>query len=565
MTDSRVFDDRYRLDGTIAEGATSTVYRAWDVRLDRAVAVKVLRPTGALSEEERETFLNDARAVVRLNHPNVVTVLDAGIWEERPYLVMELLPEPNLRQRLRQGALPVDEALRIARRLASALWAGHSLGILHLDVKPENVLFSDSNEPKLADFSISRRFGAAAMGEDGTAVARTAYVAPEQATGHSLDSRADVYGLGLVLYEMLTGRRPSDEPVPPQQLNPLIPSGLSEIVMRALARDPDARFASAPALATALREYQEGAVQHTVAVPVARAPEPAPAAPPVFHEPAMARAAPLRERPRPHAAPPPEQRRGARGALWLVALLIVAGLCTGALITTRLLDGLAGEAGEAGTLPPILDAGTPTLEPVEVVPEPTPTPEPTPAPPTPEPPPEPTPEPPPPAPEPIPEPPPAEPEPLPPEPEVLRLEDPAWQGAYRRGSGNTFYGGRSAAWIYGTNSGYSTMQAVFDLGSPPAPGQAVLRIEGMDSEDEPKTPISIRVNDVEIFNGPNPLPNDQLPIDVGLWGSYDWPFDSALLRPGQNVVSISVLVEGAVGRPPWFMLDYADVIYQPAS
>jgi hypothetical protein len=140
------------------------------------------------------------------------------------------------------------------------------------------------------------------------------------------------------------------------------------------------------------------------------------------------------------------------------------------------------------------------------------------------------------------------------------LEDTAWQGSYRRASGNNVYGGRTAAWIYGTTTQFSTMQATFALGEQPS-GLATLSIEGMDSEGESKTPIRITVNDTEIYSGPNPLPNDDLPLETGTWTTYTWRFDAALLRPGQNMISISNLAPGAFSRPPFFMLDYAQIAF----
>lgn len=136
---------------------------------------------------------------------------------------------------------------------------------------------------------------------------------------------------------------------------------------------------------------------------------------------------------------------------------------------------------------------------------------------------------------------------------TVRLDDDTWRGGYRSARG---YGGRSATWIYGTNTQYSSMRAAFVLDERPT-GATRLVIEGMDSEDRPKTPILITVNDVEIFNGPNPLPNDDLPLETGTWDSAAFPFDPGLLRAGQNTIQITNLKPGAFSLPPFFMLDYA--------
>lgn len=143
----------------------------------------------------------------------------------------------------------------------------------------------------------------------------------------------------------------------------------------------------------------------------------------------------------------------------------------------------------------------------------------------------------------------------------VRIEDTEWQGSYRRANGPTTYGGRSATWIYGTTTDYATMRAEFQVRAQPA-GEALLVIEGMDSEDRAKTPIQIKINETEIFNGANPLPNDDLPFDTGTWASYTWRFDAALLHVGANTVTISNLAPGQFSRPPFFMLDYAEIQYE---
>ncbi|MDQ4074854.1 MAG: serine/threonine protein kinase, partial [Chloroflexota bacterium] len=142
---------RYRLIEMIGEGGMATVYRAWDTHLERSVAIKMMRPDGALSDMEQDAFLAEARMVAKLNHPNIVTLYDAGVADGQPFLVMELLPGWTLRQRLTTGPLPVAEARYLVDRIAAALEAAHAQRVLHLDVKPENVLFDARGEPKLSD------------------------------------------------------------------------------------------------------------------------------------------------------------------------------------------------------------------------------------------------------------------------------------------------------------------------------------------------------------------------------------------------------------------------------
>jgi hypothetical protein len=142
---------------------------------------------------------------------------------------------------------------------------------------------------------------------------------------------------------------------------------------------------------------------------------------------------------------------------------------------------------------------------------------------------------------------------------TVLLEDTDWQGGYRRPAGLT-YGGRTATWIYGSSTEYSIMRASFSIDGT-AEGTVSLTVEGMDSEGRTKTPIQLLINGTEIFNGPNPLPDDDQPLETGTWASTTWTFDASLLRPGQNEISFSNLAEGAFSRPPFFMLDYAQLIY----
>lgn len=145
--------------------------------------------------------------------------------------------------------------------------------------------------------------------------------------------------------------------------------------------------------------------------------------------------------------------------------------------------------------------------------------------------------------------------------QTVRLEDDVWQGSYRRSGGSSVYGGRTATWIYGSGTAYSTMQAAFEVTGQPV-GSAELRVEGMDSEGPSKTAIQITVNGTQTFDGANPLPDDDLPLDSGTWATATWTFDAALLRPGSNLISIVNRSPGQFSRPPFFMLDYAEIRYQ---
>jgi serine/threonine protein kinase len=654
--------DRYRLDERVGEGGMATVYRAWDNVLNRAVAVKVLHPH-ALSEAERNTFLHEARALARVRHPNVVAIYDAGLAGEQPYLVMELLQGPTLRAGLAYGPLALDESLRIARRLAEALAVAHDQQVLHLDVKPENVIFDEHDEPRLSDFGISRLLDEDHQPNAEGILGTAGYLAPEYLSDQPVDGRADVYGLGVVLYEMLTGHCPfcGDtptqqvaqqlvvDPAPPETVNTAVPPRLGQLVMRALARNPAERFASARELAQALRDYQRETHQPTAALHRAEAHPPAAPSPadptlipaPALSEPAApssARAATSRAPARSHPTP---RRRAtiheydspstgcSPTALWFLSVFALCGIITLALAVgilprvTALAPNPAGMPAQATrTSAPTLPASaTPAAEPTTVA-LPTsvlaiatitnvsaaPTIAPTTSAPTTLPPTETT---------------------IPPTPvlptvtatsaaptptftlpsatafvptattilptatripptatlfvptttsvpttatsipptatippfaatNIIRLEDTQWFGSYRR-SGTTIYGGRTATWIYGATTAYNSMEATFILLEQPI-GLVQLQIEGMDSEGTARTMISIEVNGLPIYLGPNPLPDDDLPLATGTWATATWDFDGTLLHPGQNTIRISNLEPGAFSLPPFFMLDYADVI-----
>jgi serine/threonine-protein kinase len=253
---------RYRLEEPIGYGGMGRVYRAHDELLDRGVAVKLLDAAAV-----EAAGLDEARAAARLSHPGIVQIFDVGIQAETGYIVMELVPGQTLRQILRQrGSLASDEAAELAAQIADALEATHRHGLVHCDVKPLNILVTPSGHVKLVDFGIAR--ATAASGTDSADEIRgsVAYVSPEQARGESVDGRSDVYSLGGVLYEMLVGRPPFGggssttltrrlvaDPAPPGMLSSGISAELETIVMRALARDPARRYASAGEMRDALR------------------------------------------------------------------------------------------------------------------------------------------------------------------------------------------------------------------------------------------------------------------------------------------------------------------------
>jgi serine/threonine-protein kinase len=267
----RLLDERYRLDETIARGGMATVYAATDTRLDRPVAVKVMRPGLADDPEFVERFAREARAAARLSSPEVVAVHDQGPdrGTGTAYLVMERVSGGTLRDVLRsEGALPPARALDLLEPALVALAAAHAAGLVHRDVKPENVLLSADGRVKVADFGLARAIETSSVtATTGLLIGTVAYLAPEQVEHGRTDTRTDVYAAGILLFELLTGAPPydSDSPMtvayrhvhddvpPPSRLVEGIPAGLDDLVVRATRRDPAARPVDAGAFLAELR------------------------------------------------------------------------------------------------------------------------------------------------------------------------------------------------------------------------------------------------------------------------------------------------------------------------
>src|SRR4051794_23979301 len=200
---------RYRLDAQIGAGGMSTVYKAFDVNLERRVAIKLLHREMSADGDQLERFRREARAVAQLSHPHIVGVIDAGEDENRPYIVFEYVEGETLKDRIRRlGRLPVDESIAYAIEIARALGNAHAHGIVHRDVKPQNVLLDPEGSAKVTDFGIARSLRDDGLTADGRVLGTTDYVSPEQALGHDVDGQSDIYSLGVVLYEMLTGDVP---------------------------------------------------------------------------------------------------------------------------------------------------------------------------------------------------------------------------------------------------------------------------------------------------------------------------------------------------------------------
>lgn len=247
--------DRYRLDEPLGRGAMGEVWRATDQSLGRPVAVKLLRPE---ETTDTERFRLEAQIAARLNHPHVVSVYDFGSHHDQLYLVMELIDGWTLAQeRSLRGALPPYEAAGIAAQMAAGLSAAHRQGVIHRDIKPANVMLAADRTVKITDFGIARFADAAAstLTATGKILGTADYLAPERALGRPAQPASDVYSLGCVLYELLTGRPPfrgatslavvqqhvDAAPVPPTRLRPEIPDRLADYLLRLLAKDPARR------------------------------------------------------------------------------------------------------------------------------------------------------------------------------------------------------------------------------------------------------------------------------------------------------------------------------------
>jgi serine/threonine-protein kinase len=262
--------ERYEMLELIGSGGMSSVYKAHDRLLERNVALKVLHPHYSEDDEYVERFRREARSVARLSHPNIVTVIDRGEADGHQFIVFELIDGENLKELIqRTGALPVRRAVELGIAIADALAFAHDHDLVHRDVKPQNVLLNGDGEAKVTDFGIARSLDVErGVTQTGTVLGTSAYLSPEQASGKTVTTATDVYSLGIVLYELLTGDVPFpgdnfvavamkhiNEP-PPDLLErrPDVPIRLAATIERALAKDPDERFGSMTELSSALRQ-----------------------------------------------------------------------------------------------------------------------------------------------------------------------------------------------------------------------------------------------------------------------------------------------------------------------
>src|SRR6185436_9504684 len=252
-----LLNGRYRLDAQIGAGGMSTVYRAFDTVLERPVAIKVMHRESASDSDQLERFRREARAVAQLNHPHIVTVIDAAEDDGTPYIVFEYVEGETLKDRIRRDdRLPVSEAVAYAIEIGRALSCAHEHKLVHRDIKPQNVLIDPDGRAKVTDFGIARSLEAQGLTATGRVLGTTDYVSPEQALGHEVTGQSDIYSLGIVLYEMLTGEAPYKadtqvavamkhvrEPLPDvQRRRPEISASLARVVERATAKETQNRY-----------------------------------------------------------------------------------------------------------------------------------------------------------------------------------------------------------------------------------------------------------------------------------------------------------------------------------
>ena len=275
---------RYELGERIAAGAMGSVFEAHDTRLGRPVAVKLLKDHLADDATFIERFRREARAAAALTHPNIAHVFDFGIDGRHHYLVMELVEGRDLARVLREdGPIEPERTADIGAKIAGALAHAHEGGVIHRDVKPANVILCPDDRVKVTDFGIARAVGESTLTATGSVMGTAQYISPEQASGKPAGPTSDIYSLGIVLFEMLTGvvpfpgesalsiamRHINDEVPAPSSLQPAVPSELDEIVTRACAKDPNARFPSAQEMGVALRSGSAAPVTGTATDPIA--------------------------------------------------------------------------------------------------------------------------------------------------------------------------------------------------------------------------------------------------------------------------------------------------------
>jgi serine/threonine protein kinase len=367
--DQRLLGGRYQLEGLLGQGGMAQVYRGTDTVLGRTVAIKVLGPQYTRDEAFVTRFRREAQAAARLNHPGVVSVYDTGSDQGVHYIVMEYVAGRTLAEILHQeGRLLPERAAEVAAQVAGALSFAHAAHLVHRDVKPANIMLTPGGEVKVMDFGIARALSTDSLTQTATVLGTASYLSPEQAQGAAVDPRSDVYSLGVVLYEMLTGQAPfagdspvavaykhvREDPVLPTALVPEVGEDLEAVVMKAMAKNPANRYASAEEMKEDLERVLHGE-------PVAATPVLAP------EQSTQVLTRPVRDTAvLPVPAVDDERRRRRQGARWMVALVafLVFLLLAGGFLVVR----AAFQGSPAALTPPSPGVRSPSVTPTLSVP-----------------------------------------------------------------------------------------------------------------------------------------------------------------------------------------------------
>ena len=271
LGEGKIFADKYAMVGEIGRGGMGIVYRAEDIKLKRAVALKFLPLKFMGAPEARERFIREAQAAAALNHPNICTIYEVAEVDGQPYIAMEFVEGQSLRQKINRGPMAADTAADFAVQVAEGLETAHQRGIIHRDIKSANIMVTGKGQAKIMDFGLAKVAGESQLTKEVVTIGTAAYMSPEQAQGEDLDMRTDIWSFGVVLYEMLTGQMPfrgdresvilhsivGAEPRPVRQIKPDIPMELQRIIERALKKKRRDRYSSAAEMAADLRKYLE--------------------------------------------------------------------------------------------------------------------------------------------------------------------------------------------------------------------------------------------------------------------------------------------------------------------
>lgn len=267
----KLLDGRYYIETIIGSGGMATVFRATDQLMNRIVAIKMLRDEFANDAASVKRFINESRAVAMLSHENIVNIYDVSVSDESKYIVMEYIEGITLKNYVaNKGALEAGEVISCAEQILCALEHAHSKGVIHRDIKPQNIMLLKNGQIKVADFGIAKLPSAETVTVSDKAIGTVYYISPEQASGKKVDARSDLYSLGALLYEISTGQLPfdnentvsialmqiNDNPSPPREVNPNIPVGLQEIILTAMEKDPDMRFQSASQMLSCIQKLK---------------------------------------------------------------------------------------------------------------------------------------------------------------------------------------------------------------------------------------------------------------------------------------------------------------------